>query len=187
MKLKLSIASRATLFASIALICVGQVASAQTITPEIKAKLDGKIKQLQAWSSDPTIVEAVRAHNATPSAEDKAMTNDAWTKLSVLDPFVRSFSKNPLGVYLKTKKDDQIAECFVSGADGTKVAFLAKTSNWSHHDKDKHKVPMTGKTYIGPMALDDSTGQQLIQIGLPVLDAGHPIGSIVVGLAVSKL
>jgi hypothetical protein len=159
----------------------------QSNSAGVKIRVDNKVKQLQAWSTDPAIVAAVKAHNANPSAEDLAMTNEKWAELAVIDPYIRSFTKNPLGVYLKAKKDDQIAECFVSGADGTKVAFLAKTTFWSHAGKEKHKVPMTGKTYIGPIAMDESTGQQLIQIGLPVLDGGKPIGSIVVGLMVSKL
>ena len=46
---------------------------------------------------------------------------------------------------------------------------------------------MTGKTYLGPIALDESTGLQEIQVGLPVLDNGKPIGSVVVGITVSKL
>ncbi|HMC61649.1 MAG TPA: PDC sensor domain-containing protein [Candidatus Solibacter sp.] len=159
----------------------------QSMSPEVKAKVEAKIKQLQGWSLDPAIVAAVKDHNSHPRAEDQAMTNEKWAKLTVLDPYVRAFSKNPVGVYLKSKKDDQIAECFVSGSDGTKVAFLAKTTSWSHADKDKHKTPMAGKTYIGPVAVDESTGLQLVQIGLPVLDGGKPIGSIVVGLALSKL
>ena len=159
----------------------------QSLPPEIKANLDNKIKQLQAWSADPAIVAAVKAHNSNMPAADKAMTNEGWAKLTVLDPYVRSFTKSPLGAYLKTKKDDQISECFVSGADGTKVAFLSKTTSWSHADKDKHKVPMSGKTYIGPIGMDESTGLQEIQVGLPVLDNGKPIGSVVVGITVSKL
>jgi hypothetical protein len=173
--------------AALSVVFLAGTGFGQSLTPEMKSAVDAKIKQLQLWSADPTIVAAVKAHNTGMSAEDKAMTNEKWSKLTVLDPYVRSFSKNPLGVYLKTKKDDQIAECFVSGADGTKVAFLAKTTNWSHADKDKHKVPMTGKTFIGPVALDESTGLQQVQVGLPVLDGGKPIGSIVVGLNVSKL
>jgi hypothetical protein len=159
----------------------------QSLSPQVKAKVEAKLKQVQGWSTDPAIVAAVKAHNSNPPVEDKAMTNAKWSQLTILDPYVRSFTKNALGNYLKTRKDDQIAECFVSGADGTKVAFLSKTTNWSHADKDKHKVPMSGKTFIGPMALDESTGVQMIQIGLPVLDGGRPIGSIVLGLAVSKL
>jgi len=173
--------------AAVAVLVFAGTGLGQAPTPEVKAQVDSKIKQLQSWSTDPAIVAAVKAHNSGMPAEDKAMTNEKWSTLTVLDPYVRSFTKNPLGVYLKTKKDDQISECFVSGADGTKVAFLSKTTSWSHADKDKHKVPMTGKTYLGPMAMDESTGLQQVQVGLPVLDNGKPIGSIVVGLTVSKL
>jgi hypothetical protein len=173
--------------ATIAALFLAAAGFSQTLPPEVKANLDKKVKQLQSWSTDPPIVSAVKAHNSNPPPEDKAMTNEKWSALTVLDPYVRSFSKNPLGLYLKTKKDDQISECFVSGADGTKVAFLGKTTYWSHADKDKHKVPMTGKTYVGPIALDDSTGLQEIQVGLPVLDNGKPIGSVVVGITLSKL
>jgi hypothetical protein len=129
----------------------------------------------------------VKAHNASLSLEAKAMTKDKWQTLTVIDPFVRSFTKTPFAQSLKAKKDDSISECFVSGADGTKVAFLAKPSNWSNADKDKHRVPMTGKSWIGPVEVDESSGQQQIQIGLPVLDGHKPIGSIVFGLSMSKL
>jgi hypothetical protein len=158
--------------------------------PEIQAKLEAKIKHLESAETDPQIVSAVREHNATPaSAEAQAMTNEKWRTLSVLDPFVRAVGKTPLSEYLKAMKnsDDVIAKIFVSGADGFKVGFDAKTEHWTHKGMPKHEVPMTGATWIGPVKLDDSTGQQLIQVGLPVLDGGKPIGSIVFGLRVDKL
>jgi len=172
----------------IVLICA--VAGFGQAPPEIKARLDAEIKRLASLSADPEIVTAVKAHNATPaSAEALAMTNEQWHSLSVLDPFVRATAKAPLSEYLKTKKqaDDTIAKVFVSGADGFKVGFDAKTEHWTHKGMPKHEVPMTGETWIGPVKVDDSTGQQLIQVGLPVLDGGKPIGSIVVGLRVDKL
>jgi hypothetical protein len=173
--------------AALSAVFLAGIGSGQSMSPEIKAKVEAKIRQVQGWSTDPVIVAAVKAHNSGLSAEEKAMTNEKWAQATVLDPFVRSFTRNPLGTYLKSKKDDQISECFISGADGTKVAFLSKTTNWSHADKDKHKVPMSGRLYIGPVALDESTGLQQVQIGLPILDGGKPIGSIVIGLALSKL
>jgi len=117
------------------------------------------------------------------------MTNDKWHSLSVLDPFVRAAAKTPLSEYLKTKKtsDDTVAKVFVSGVDGSKVGFDAKTEHWTHKGLPKHEVPMSGETWIGSVKLDDSTGQQLIQVGLPVLDGRKPIGSIVFGLRVDKL
>jgi hypothetical protein len=172
------------------IVFISSVAGFGQAPPEIKAKLDAEIKQLESLSTDPEVVNAVRAHNATPaSAEAMAMTNDKWHSLSVLDPFVRAAAKTPLSDYLKAKKksDETIAKIFVSGADGFKVGFDAKTEHWTHKGLPKHEVPMTGETWIGSVKVDDSTGQQLIQVGLPVLDAGKPIGSIVVGLRVDKL
>ena len=172
----------------IVLICA--VAGFAQAPPEIKTKLDAEIKKLTSLSTDSEIVNAVKAHNATPAtAEALAMTNDKWHSLSVLDFFVRATAKTPLSDYLKAKKatDDTIAKVFVSGADGSKVGFDSKTEHWTHKDLPKHEVPMTGQTWIGPVKVDDSTGQQLIQVGLSVLDGKKPIGSIVIGLRVDKL
>jgi hypothetical protein len=69
------------------------------------------------------------------------MTQDKWKGLSILDPFVRSFTKNEAADFLKSKKSDIVNEAFLSGSDGLKVASLAKTTNWSHKGKPKHDVP----------------------------------------------
>ncbi|MBZ5607527.1 MAG: PDC sensor domain-containing protein [Acidobacteriia bacterium] len=158
-----------------------------SLPPDVKGKVDGKLKELQAWSTDAKIVAAVKAYNAAPPAEALAMTNEKWKALSLLDPFVRSYTKNPLAEYLKSKRDDEMSEMFVSGADGNKVAFFAKTTSFCHKDAAKHRVPMTGKTWIGPAEQDESTGQMQVQIALPVLDGSKPIGSIVIGLSLTKL
>jgi hypothetical protein len=156
--------------------------------PELQAKLSAKIKQLDRLSTDPQIVSAVKAYNsAPPSAETKAMTNDKWHSLTLFDPFVRAIGKNSLSEYLKTKRDDEVAKLFVSGADGGKVGFDAKTEHWTHKGMPKHEVPMSGKTWMGSVKLDDSTGLQLIQVSLPVLDGNKPIGSITFGLRADKL
>ncbi len=145
------------------------------------------MKAVQAWASDPVLVAAVKEQNANPPAEYAAMTQDKWKSLTVMDPFVRSFSKNAAGTFLKSKKDDFIAEAFVSAADGKKVAFLAKTSGWSHLGKAKHDDPMKGKIWQGEVEVDESTGVQQVQVGLPILDGDKPIGSLVVGFNVSKM
>ncbi len=152
-----------------------------------KAKAVAKANQLSWLSTDPQVIAAVKAYNANEPAEAQAMTQEKWKTLPVLDPFVRGLSKNALATYLKTKRDDSWSELFVSGADGTKVALFNKTSGWSHKGKAKHDVPMQGKTWIGEVEVDASAGVEQIQIGLPVLDGGKAIGSVVVGLSVSKL
>ena len=176
--------------ALIGLLALGlqQAASAaEGLDPAVQAKVDGQVKAIQTWASDPVLVKAVKAQNAALPADYAAMTQEKWKTLSILDPFVRAFNKNEAGVFLKSKKTEAISEGFVSDAAGLKVAFLAKTSAWSHKGKPKHDVPMTGKTWQGPVEVDESSGVQQVQVAVPVVDEGKPVGSVVVGLSLSKL
>jgi len=183
---KMMILKKSLMFSTmVAVLVVSGVAQAP---PELKAKLDAQIKLLKTVSADPQVISAVKAYNAVPpSAEALAMTNEKWRSLSLFDPFVRSIGKTPVSAFLKSETNDVIAKIFVSGANGGKVGFDAKTEHWTHKGLPKHEVPMTGQMWIGPVKQDDSTGLMLIQVGLPVLDGGKPIGSIVFGLRVDKL
>ncbi|MDR3457828.1 MAG: hypothetical protein P4N60_10315 [Verrucomicrobiae bacterium] len=163
------------------------VLAADAPDPAVQAKVDAKLKEVMVWAADPVIVNAVKAHNAGVPADQAAMTQDAWKALSVMDPFVRSFTKNDAAQFLKAKKGEVVSEAFLSGADGLKVAFLSKPTNWSHKGKPKHDDVMAGKSWQGPVELDESTGLQQIQVSVPVLDGGKVIGSLVVGLSLSKL
>jgi hypothetical protein len=174
------------LFAAAAAVLT-QACLAQGLSPALRAKVDAKAEQLKAWGTDPAVIAAVRSANTSPPAELKGMTNERWSNLTVLDPLVRGMSGNPLAQHLKSKREPAFAECFVSSAAGTKVAFYSKPTFWSHGDKDKHKVPMTGKTWIGPEEVDKSSGVLSVQVAVPVLDGAKPIGSIVIGLDVGKL
>jgi hypothetical protein len=163
------------------------VSRAEGLEAAVQAKVDEQIKEIVTWAADPILIEGVRTHNASVPAEQSALTQEKWHSLTVLDPLVRGFSKNPVGQFLKGKKTETVTEAFVSDAAGMKVGFIAKTTNWSHKGKPKHEVPMSGKTWQGPVEVDESSGVQQIQVAVPVLDAGKPIGSLVVGLSLTKL
>jgi hypothetical protein len=162
-------------------------AQASGLTADQKAKVDAYLAQNKSLGVDPTVVKAVKDFNAAPPPEAQGMTQAKWDGLSVLSPEVRAFAKNALAEYLKSKRTDAVAELFVSGANGTKVAFFAKTTSWNHGGKPKHDVPMSGKTWIGAPELDQSSGKVTVQVSFPVLDGSKPIGSIVVGLELTKL
>jgi len=153
----------------------------------VQPKVDAQIKLVQAWAADPVIVAAVKTGNAGQTGDLATMTQDKWKSLSILDPAVRGFTKNAAAEFIKGKKSDVVSESFLSAADGTKVAFLTKPTNWCHKGKPKHEEPMAGKTWQGPVEVDDSTGLQQVQVSVPVIDGGKPIGSLVVGLSISKL
>lgn len=160
---------------------------AAPLDADVQKKVDAMVGTVKQWAADPIIVNAVKARNANPPAEVKSMTQDKWKAASVLDPSVRGFTKNAVGTFLKSKKTAVISEAFVSDASGCKVGFLGKTSGWCHKGKAKHDKAMAGETWQGDIEVDDSTGLQQVQISVPVLDGGKPIGSLVVGLAISKL
>lgn len=152
-----------------------------------QAKVDAKMKEVQSWAADHAVVEAVKAYNGAKAAEAVAMDQSKWSAATVLDPFVRSLTKNTAAEFLKAHKGEVVSEAFVSGADGGKVAFLAKPTSWNHQGKPKHDAPMSGKTWRGEVEVDQSSGLQQIQVAVPVLDGTRPIGSLVVGLSVIKL
>ena len=179
---------KTTLLTLVALVALtSQPVRAQELDADTQAKVTAKIETLKTWAADAAVVKAVKAHNEALPADLAGMTQDKWKAAGILDPVVRSLTKNDAATVLKTKKTDSVSEAFLSAADGTKVAFLTKPSNWSHKGKAKHDVPMTGKTWQGAVEVDDSTGIRQVQVGVPVLDGDKIIGSLVVGLDLGKL
>jgi len=177
-------------FASLALavLALGSAAlRAESLAPEKQALLDKKIEEIKTWAADPVVVKAVVAQNTSLPAAYAEMTQDKWKSLTLLDPFVRGFTKNEVGSALKTRKIAWLSEAFVNDAKGLKVGFLGKTSSWSHGSSAKHTDPMGGKTWQGALELDESTGLQQVQVAVPVLAEGRPAGSLVVGVSVAKL
>jgi hypothetical protein len=161
--------------------------AADGMDPKVQTAVEAATKDAQSWAADPAIVDAVKAANASPSEEAKSMTQEKWKSLTLTDPFVRAFSKNPAATFLKSKKSEVISEAFLSAADGTKVAFLAKTSNWSHKGKAKHDDPMAGKVWQGAIEVDESSGIQQMQIAVPVKDGDKVIGALTIGINISKV
>jgi hypothetical protein len=171
---------------SLALL-LSSVGFSADLSKEQSEALKKEIEVAKSWASDAKIIEAVKAVNATPVADLKDMNQDKWKALPILDSKIKALAKHAVSEYLKGKKSEAVSEMFLNAADGTKVAFFAKTSSWSHKGKPKHDEPMSGKVWQGNVETDDSTGTQQIQIAVPVMDGGKSIGSLVVGYAVSKL
>src|SRR5436305_14883583 len=113
-------------------ILLSGVARAEDLERETVAKVEVKVKEVQAWAADPVIVRAVQAQNENPPADMRNMNQQTWKGLSILDPMVRKFTKNAVGQFLKLKKDVTVSEAFVSSADGTKLGFLSKPTSWNH-------------------------------------------------------
>lgn len=158
------------------------------LAPEIQAKIDEQKKAVAEWAAEPAIIAAVHQQNKLGPLP--GMTNEKWKALAPTDPAVQALQTNEAGVWLTTKlkkSDGLLTEAFLSGAKGEKVAFVEKPSNYSHAKNAKFEEPMSGKTWQGEAEMDESAKTYEVQIAVPVLDEGKPIGVLVVGISGTKL
>lgn len=163
--------------------------TACTVMAGLEATGDGARLKIDQWvdtakkiAAAPELIKAVAAQNQQLPAEYADMSQVKWAALADLDPLVTALSKNAAAKRLRAHKVAGLAELFVSDKQGRKVAFLSKPTNWSHEGKAKHEQPMAGKIWEGRVEYDQSTRLVQVQIAVPVLQDGKPIGSLVIGV-----
>jgi hypothetical protein len=157
------------------------------ITPAVQAELDREKTVVAGWAADPVIVKAVQEQNRKgPIA---GMDNAKWKGMRRSDPLVKQFQKNAAGRFLQAMmrgSKGAVTEAFLNGAKGEKVAFAEKTTSYIHAGAAKHDVPFTtGKPWQGKPEFDESSQTYAIQVSVPVMAHGRPIGSLVVGVSLS--
>ncbi len=160
---------------------------AQGLNPAVQTRLDRIRDEAVLWAADPVVVGAVLAQNREIQPELASLTQVAWEGISDKSPFLQKFIGHPAAVLIHAQAGNRISEAFLSDAQGRKVAFLGKPTNWTHQGKPKHEVPMSGKTWQGKIEVDRSAGTKQIQVAVPVLSDGVPVGSLVIGVPVSTL
>jgi hypothetical protein len=160
---------------------------AEGLNPAAQARLDHIRDEAVTWAAEPALVEAVVAQNRSLPAELAELTQEKWETMSDKSPLIQKFATHPVAQLLRTKGGSRISEAFVSDAHGRKVAFLSKTSSWSHLGKPKHEAPMGGKAWQGKIEVDRSAGTQQIQIAVPVLSGSVSVGSLVIGVPIATL
>jgi hypothetical protein len=171
----------------LALVSLAMGEGAGTVAQRAQARIDEWVEKGKVLARSPAVVDAVHAQNSAPSATVVEMTQSKWEALPELHAVVRGMTTNAAALELKKAKSDALSEAFVSDASGRKVAFLAKSTNWSHAGKPKHEIPMSGEVWKGRIELDRSTGRHQVQIGLPVLKDDKVIGSLVLGISLTEL
>jgi hypothetical protein len=172
---------------ALAFLAAPALLNASGLPSAVQARVDEQIKLATAWAAEPAVVQAVREHNRAVPPAHAQLDQLQWKALSARDPLVTEFTRNAAGQFLSAKRNALVVEAFLSDANGLKVAFIAKPTNWSHAGKPKHDLPMSGQTWQGPIEVDESTGYKALQLSVPVLDENKPIGSLVVGLNVAEL
>jgi hypothetical protein len=182
---------RSASFTLMGLLFVAAFAHAQSgeMNPVIQAELDKEKTVIAAWAANPVIVKEVEEHNKKGAIA--GLDNEKWKKTPASDPTIKGFQENPAGQFLKGKleaKDAIFTEAFLNGSNGEKVAFVEKTTYYTHKGMPKFEVPFrSGASWQGKPDFDESTQTFSIQLSTPVLSDGKPIGVLVVGIKLSSL
>jgi hypothetical protein len=176
-------------FSCAAMVAVSFAAQLE-ITGAVQTELDRQKVELAKWAADPTIVSAVKEHNAKGPIPD--MDNGKWKTLRRSDPVVKALIEGPAGHVLKKRMQDSsgaIDKVFLNGAAGDKVAFAEKTISYLHKGQEKFDVPMsTGKPWqMSKPWFDESLQGYAVQIAVPVVADGKTIGVLVGSVPVAHL
>jgi len=157
------------------------------VMEEIQKNITWQVWNANGWAASPVVVEAVLAQNA--KGPIPGMDNAKWGTVPESDPIVQGFINNEAGKFLTAEMAGTNGICvsaFLSAAQGEKVAFTDKTGSYIHKGSDKFDVPFTtGKNWQGKPELEGKV--YIIQISVPVLSEGKPIGALVVDVDGSKL
>lgn len=161
----------------------------------ITERLSPLIEKAKSWAEHPAVVNAVKKSNDSPDEKFRKITNKNWKDYGPTDPLVKSLTQTSAILAIKKNSDDTVYQVTINAANGTKVGFLRRASHWAddnsidnntnrsqyYYDHRIHSVPMTGKIWIGKESLyDDSTGRELFEFSVPIMDDDEPIGFIIV-------
>lgn len=149
--------------------------------------------ELLKLGSDGVIIEAVKAENAKGKtlAEIKAM-DSKWKGTPGVVDYMKALMDSECGKHLNNIKEgaDFYAEIFVMDNQGANVAMTDKTSDYWQGDEAKFTESYkggSGAVHISDVEFDDSTQAYLVQVSVPVKDAGKVIGAITIGVDVDKI
>ena len=170
-------------------VTVAAAAGGFEITPAVQAELEKQKSAIAAWAANPVVLTAVVEQNGKgPIA---GMDNAKWKMTRRSDPVVKAFQSNAAGQFLTAKLAESqgaLSEAFLNAAHGEKVAFAEKTTSYIHVGAAKFDVPMaSAKAWQGNPEFDESSQTYALQISVPVLSNGRPVGVLVVGVNLSYL
>jgi hypothetical protein len=158
-----------------------------------QAVKDLAASKLAAYGSDPVIVAAVKEQNALGKSLDDIKTTDKkWQETAGVDPFMKSLMESACGKHISgiLGSEDYFAEIFVMDNQGANVAMTGKTSDYWQGDEAKFVKSFAdgaGAVFVDEVEFDDSSQAYLVQISVPVMDAGKAIGAITFGVDVEKV
>lgn len=158
---------------------------------EMHQMIRREAQTIQGWGADATLAAAVAAQNAKGmTAQQISALDEQWIAGNAA-ALVKKVTTNACADRLRqlVASRPSYGESFVMDAQGALVCATAKTSDYWQGDEPKWQRAFNegnGAVFIDRPQLDHSAGARLAQISVPVLDKGHVIGAMTIGLTIGK-
>ena len=174
-------------------LVTGFWAAVPVVAEEVPAAVQQIVPMLQEWGTHPTLVEAVRQQNALARPLDEIKRMDVeWMAESGVTSFMEGLLSNEAAQELKRLEQSKpyFTELFLMDNQGANVAMTNKTSDYWQGDEDKFTQSFKGgqgAVHLGEVKFDSSAQVYLVQVSVPVMDAGVAIGAMTIGIDLDRL
>jgi hypothetical protein len=148
--------------------------------------------ELVRFSNDPTIIRAIEAQNAKGySLAGIKEIDERWKATKLLDNFMFGLMSNRCSHILQNGQIlyPFVVEAFVMDNKGALVGLTNKTSDYWQGDEDKFIESYkngAGALHYGDVEFDDSIGEIVVQVSVPVMKGSTAIGAITYGISLDR-
>jgi len=170
-------ASLAALFAIAA-----PFALASELPADVAAKVEKAKKRLSEIAADPALVAAVREANGKDVG---GMTNGKWSDLADNDPAVKALLSTKASTLIVKLEgaNDNLTKLLLRDQKGNFVAGSIKPLLFNNAARPQFSNALKGQNWSAAEIKPDTTTQvPSVQVGVPVLDGGKPIGVLQAGV-----
>lgn len=169
------------------------ILSPLSFAEEAPAAIHKITPQLEALGNNPILIAAVQAQNAEGLSLDAIKQRDAdWRKVAGTNVFMEAMLSNTAAKEMASFESTKpyFIELFLMDNQGANVAMTSKTSDYWQGDEAKWQESFkggAGAVHVGKVEFDESAQAYLVQVSVPVMDAGKAIGAITIGINLDEL
>jgi hypothetical protein len=176
--------------ALLALFCLAAPAWGQNEVPKTLIAYTENV--LAPYAGTAPITRYIAAQNAQKASVEKLKALDArWKASPNVEPYMWDLMRNALAFELVgfQYRNKFIVEAFAMNAQGAIVAETNRTSSFYKGEAAKFTAAYAGGAgalWYGVPEFDESTGEMVIQVSVPVMRDGKAIGAIVFGVSLDR-
>lgn len=163
------------------------------LAEEAPEKLHDILPELEVWSTDQVLIDAVRQQNSEGLSLASIQERDAvWRATSEVDDFMASLMSSSAAKHMLELEQSKpyFVEFFLMDNQGANVAMTNKTSDYWQGDEEKFTESFkggAGSTYMSDVKFDESSQAYLVQVSIPIMDGDKAIGAMTIGVNLDDL